>query len=57
MTQIVTPELPEKAKILKNFYNVVKVYWAIWVIFHLTTVFFLGFLSSDHPYSSVYFWV
>lgn len=47
MTQIVTPELPEKAKILKNFYNVVKVYWAIWIIFHLTTVFFFGFIVGS----------
>lgn len=47
MTQIVTPELPEKAKLLKNFYNVVKVYGAIWVIFHLTTVFFFGFIVGS----------
>jgi MFS family permease len=47
MTQIVTPILPEKAKLLKNFYNVVKVYGAIWVIFHLTTVFFFGFIVGS----------
>lgn len=47
MTQIVTPELPEKAKLMKNFYNVIKVYWAIWVIFHLTIVFFFGFIVGS----------
>lgn len=47
MTQIVTPELPEKAKLLKNFYNVIKVYGAIWVIFHLTIVFFFGFVVGS----------
>lgn len=45
--QIVTPELPEKAKLMKNFYNVIKVYWAIWVIFHLTIVFFFGFIVGS----------
>ncbi len=44
MTQIVTPVLPEKEKILKNFYNVISVYGAIWLIFHLTSVFFFGFI-------------
>lgn len=47
MTQIVTPELPEKAKLLKNFYNVVSVYGAIWIIFHLTSVFFFGFIVGS----------
>lgn len=47
MTQIVTPELPEKAKLLKNFYNVVGVYGAIWIIFHLTSVFFFGFIVGS----------
>jgi hypothetical protein len=40
MTQIVTPEIPEKENILNNFFNVVRVYGAIWLIFHLTCVFF-----------------
>lgn len=44
MTQIVTPEVPEKEKLLKNFYNVIGVYGAIWLIFHLTSVFFFGFI-------------
>lgn len=47
MTQIVTPELPEKAKLLKNFFNVVGVYGAIWIIFHLTSVFFFGFIVGS----------
>lgn len=47
MTQIVTPELPEKAKLFKNFYNVVSVYGAIWIIFHLTSVFFFGFIVGS----------
>ncbi len=47
MPQIVTPELPEKAKLLKNFYNVVGVYGAIWIIFHLTSVFFFGFIVGS----------
>lgn len=47
MTQIVAPELPEKAKLLKNFYNVVGVYGAIWIIFHLTSVFFFGFIVGS----------
>jgi MFS family permease len=47
MTQIVTPELPEKAKLLQNFYNVVGVYGAIWIIFHLTSVFFFGFIVGS----------
>ena len=44
MPQIVTPELPEKEKLLKNFYNVMGVYGSIWIIFHLTCVFFFGFI-------------
>lgn len=44
MPQIVTPELPEKEKLLKNFYNVMSVYGSIWIIFHLTCVFFFGFI-------------
>jgi len=47
MTQIVTPEVPEKEKLLKNFYNVVGVYGAIWLIFHLTSVFFFGFIVGS----------
>jgi len=47
MTQIVTPELPEKATLFKNFYNVVSVYGAIWIIFHLTSVFFFGFIVGS----------
>lgn len=47
MTQIVTPILPEKDYILRNFYNVVRVYGAIWLIFHLTCVFFFGFIVGS----------
>ncbi len=44
MTQIISPEVPEKQKLLKNLYTVVGVYGAIWVIFHLSCVFFFGFI-------------
>ncbi len=47
MTQIITPLLPEKEKIFQNFYNVVRVYGAIWLIFHLTSVFFFGFIVGS----------
>ena len=47
MTQIVTPEVPGKETLIKNFYNVVKVYGGIWIIFHLTAVFFFGFIVGS----------
>lgn len=47
MVQIVTPEIPEKERLLKNFFNVIGVYWALWIIFHLTSVFFFGFIVGS----------
>lgn len=47
MTQIIAPEIPEKSRLLKNFFNVVSVYGAIWIIFHLTSVFFFGFIVGS----------
>ncbi len=43
MVQIVTPEIPEKERILKNYYNVLGVYGGLWIIFYLTIVFFFWF--------------
>ena len=47
MVQIVTPEIPEKERLLKNFFNVIGVYGALWIIFHLTSVFFFGFIVGS----------
>lgn len=47
MPQIIAPEIPEKQKLLRNFFNVVSVYGAIWIIFHLTSVFFFGFIVGS----------
>jgi len=47
MTQIVTADIPEKERLLKNFFNVIRVYGAVWIIFHLTSVFFFGFIVGS----------
>ncbi len=47
MVQIVTPNIPEKERLLKNFFNVIGVYGALWILFHLTSVFFFGFIVGS----------
>lgn len=47
MTQIVTADIPEKERLLKNFFNVMGVWGALWIIFHLTSVFFFGFIVGS----------
>lgn len=44
MTQIVSADIPDKDRLLNNFFNVVGVYGALWILFHLTIVFFFGFI-------------
>jgi hypothetical protein len=47
MTQIVIADIPEKERLLKNFFNVIRVYGAVWIIFHLISVFFFGFIVGS----------
>lgn len=47
MTQIVSADIPGKERLLKNFFNVIGVYGALWILFHLTSVFFFGFIVGS----------
>lgn len=40
-------EIPDKERLMKNFFRVVTVWGAIWIIFHLTSVFFFGFIVGS----------
>lgn len=44
MSTLVSPDIPDSSLRLKNYYKVAGVYGAIWIMFHLISVFFFGFI-------------
>lgn len=47
MSKFVTIESEKKANLLRNLYMVVGTFAGVWMIFHLTTVFFFGFIVGS----------
>lgn len=47
MPEIITPEIPDKEILLKNFFALMGIYGAIWTTFYLTMVFFFGFIVGS----------